>query len=132
MAKFNGQLVVIEETNLSALFYYKHLLNNSPGNPVYYFDEIDKAGIDIAYKTLTDAPMGYRHMLGLSLEDIQGVIDEVKSTVYHGFAYIVTQDNIKDEGLANKLKAVEAKKIKNHEIPYDDIFKKYSVHVYNG
>lgn len=135
MAKFKGQVVVLEETNLPALFYYRHLLEKRVGNPVYYFDEIDKKGIDnIFLSSFPDGTNG--HKLGWNVSEeskmINDIINSVTKTVYHGFKYTVVHEEVKDEGLANKLQKEIQKKIKNHEEPYNDIFKKYSCHVYNG
>jgi hypothetical protein len=132
MAKYLANINVVEETNLPALFYYKHLLTQSKGNPVYYFDEIDKAGIDVAYQALVDIPMRDRHICAYSLEDIEGYIEAVNSTVWHGFKNTTVHENVKDEGLAKKQVQVIAKMIKNHEAPYNDIFKKYSVTIIQG
>ena len=43
--------MVLEETNLPALFYYRHLLEERKGNPVYYFDEINEKGIEQHFQT---------------------------------------------------------------------------------
>lgn len=126
MAKFKGSVVVLEETNLPALFYYRHLLEARMGNPVYYFDEIDKKGIDEKFSSMVSLD---KYM---AMEDISKTIQEVTKTVYHGFKYTEVYTEVKDEGLALKYQKEIAKKIKNHEAPYNDIFKKYSVHVYNG
>lgn len=132
MAKFQGNVVVIEETSLPALFYYRHLLNNAPGNPVYYFDEINKQGIDVAYQALVDMPMRDRHLYSSSLEDIKEYIEAVNSTVSHGFNTTIVHENVKDEGLAKKYQQDINKKIKNHQEPYADIFKSYTVTILQG
>lgn len=133
MAKFKGQLVIIEETNLPALFYYKYLHESYNKElkypPVQYYNEIDKKGIDDLHNKEVDQPC---EAYGETVYMVYEVIEEVRKTVYHGFKFNVIQDGITDEGLANKLKAIEAKKIKEHKEPYNDVFKKYSVYVYNG
>lgn len=127
MAKYNGAIVALEETNLPALFYYRHLLKGAEGNPVYYYDEIDKKGIDEHF-----AEMCASDLIEVALLDIEATLTEVRSTVYHGFEYIAVHENIKDEGLAKKHVQTINKMIKNHEAPYNNIFKKYSTHAYNG
>ena len=132
MAKYLGNVVVIGETNLPALFYYRHLLKGSPGNPVYYFDEIDKAGIDSLHSALIDTPMRDRHIHCYMLEDVESDIKEVSATVWHGFDYTIVHENVKDEGLAKKQVQALTKKIKNCEEPYSNPFKKYSVTTIQG
>lgn len=141
MAKFNGTLVVLEETNLESLFYYRYLISSYndviKAPPVSYYDNINKKGIDeffdiINLKIEEQTRDDNIEIINIELSTINQMLDSVNKTVCHGFVYNTIQDNIRDEGLANKLKAVEAKKIKNYEEPYNDIFKKYSVHVYNG
>lgn len=138
MAKFKGELVVLSETNLPALFYYKYLCESHfkevKASPVQYYDEINKKGIDEKFKSFIE-PFGEgltEDHLSWLLSFISETIEEVRKTTSHDFYYDVIQSGIPDEGLANKLKAVEAKKIKEHKEPYNDITKKYSVHVYNG
>lgn len=138
MAKFKGQLVIIEESNLASLFYYQYLCESYYSevkySPIQYYDSIDKKGIDLVFNDGINE---------LSSEDIPKYLDseiiktkemilEITKTVSHGFEFNIIQDNVTDEGLINKLKAVEAKKIKNYAEPYNNIFKKYSVHTYNG
>jgi hypothetical protein len=138
MAKFKGQLVIIEETNLTSLFYYQYLCKSYYSevkySPIQYYDSIDKKGIDLAFNDFIDS---------LSSEDIPKYLDseiintkeiilEITKTVSHGYKFNIIQDNVTDEGLINKLKAVESKKIKNYTKPYNGIFKKYSVHTYNS
>lgn len=131
MAKFNGQVVVISETNLPAAFYYKYLIESENSElkypPVFYYDEIDKKGLDEYFLSVKQT---------LPLEMIQAsndtFIQSVTKTCYHGFNYDVIYEGVKDEGLANKYKQQINKAIKNHEAPYNELFKKYSVHVYNS
>lgn len=130
MAKYVANVSVIEETNLPALFYYKHLLEGRLGNPVYYFDEIDKAGIDERYKNVSEPVLS--HLYTNELAEINNIVKDVTKTVWHGFKYSVVHENVKDEGLAKKQAQAITKMIKNHEAPYNDIFKKYSVTIIQG
>lgn len=133
MAKYLANVAVISETNLPALFYYRHLLEGSLGNPVYYFDEIDKTGIDKFHNSLLDYPNEYGGWVQeAEVENVQYIIDSVVSTVWHGFSFDVVHENVKDEGLAKKQAQALTKMIKNHEAPYNDIFKKYSVTIIQG
>jgi len=98
-----------------------------------YYDKIDKASIDYAFNTvIEDYKNNISECLTKEIEQINQFITEVTKTVSHGFEYNIIKDNITDEGLANKLKAIESKKIKNHSEPYNAIFNKYSVHVYSS
>jgi hypothetical protein len=70
MAKFKGQLVIIEETNLTSLFYYQYLCKSYYSevkySPIQYYDSIDKKGIDLAFNDFIDS---------LSSEDIPKYLD---------------------------------------------------------
>jgi hypothetical protein len=141
MAKFKGSVVVLEETNLPALFYYKYLLESYNKEvkyaPTQYYDEIDKKGID---NNISNILSDLNIMMGVNVEvEVQDLIkhineriNEIQKTVYHGFVYNTIHDDIRDEGLAKKYAQTITKQIKEHQEPYNDIFKKYSVHVYNG
>ena len=131
MAKFQGNVVVIEETNLPAAFYYKYLIESENLEvkypPVFYYDEIDKKGLDQLFQECKqDLPLD----IMMSVND--SFIDEATKTCWHGFVYDIIHDGIKDEGLANKYQREIAKKIREHTAPYNNLFKKYSVHIYNG
>ncbi len=136
MAKFLGNVVVLAETSLPALFYYKYLLESRESEikapPVQYYDEIDKKGIDAEFQSYVNTPMRDRHYLGMGVDETMGLINDVTKTVWHGFEYITVHENVKDEGLAKKQAQAIAKMIKNHEAPYNDIFKKYSVTIIQG
>ncbi len=130
MAKFVGQLVVIEETNLLSIFYLKYLCESYNTEikypPVQYYDIINKKGIELYFETLDE------NGISAKLQELNNLMNDITKTVSHGFISTILQDNIKDEGLINKLKAVEVKKVRNYESPYNDILKKYSIHTYNG
>lgn len=131
MAKFNGSVVVIEESNLPAAFYYKYLIESENSEvkypPVFYYDEIDKKGIDLHFESVkVDLP------LEMMMSTNDSFIESVTKTCYHGFKYNTVHDRVTDEGLAKKQAQKIAKEIKNHEAPYNGLFKKYSVHVYNS
>jgi len=136
MAKYTANVVVLEETNLTALFYYKYLIESYNSEikypPVQYYDEIDKNGIETVFKEMLGVPMRDRHISCYTLDEVYADIQEVSKTVYHGFKYTRVQEDIKDEGLAKKQAQSLAKMIKNHEAPYNDIFKKYSVSIIQG
>lgn len=136
MAKFLGNVVVLEETSLPALFYYKYLCESHDKEvkyaPVQYYDEIDKKGIDSSFETMMEWNRMNNHILPEALDNTLNVISEVTKTVWHGFKAINVHENVKDEGLAKKQAQVIQKMIKNHEAPYDNIFKKYSVTVLQG
>lgn len=130
MAKFLGNVVLLQETNLPALFYYRHLLEERKGNPVYYYDEINKKAIDTAYEKLLLEET--KENIYIQLELCNETIDDVTSTVYHGFKYSVLHENVKDEGLAKKYSKEITKAIKECSAPYDEPFLKYSVTIIQG
>lgn len=141
MAKYIGNVVVIEETNLPALFYFKYLAESYDKEtkcpPVQYYDEIDKQGLDKTFTMMleeTDSidKTSESEIRSSIIRKMNTIIQDVTKTVWHGFKYNVIHENVKDEGLAKKQSQVIAKMIKNHEAPYDDIFTKYTVTIIQG
>jgi hypothetical protein len=73
VAKYIANVVVIEETNLPALFYYKYLMESNDKEvkypPIQYYDEIDKKGIDAEFQSYVNLPMRDRHYLGMGVDE---------------------------------------------------------------
>lgn len=133
MAKYVANVAVISETNLPALFYFKYLSESYSKDvkypPIQYYDEIDKKGLDDYFNRLIQQP---DEEYGETLYMFEEMIEEFTKTVWHGFSFDVVHENVKDEGLAKKQAQAISKMIKNHEAPYNDIFKKYSVTIIQG
>ena len=131
MAKYNGTLVVIQNTNICACFYLKYLLELKDGDtncpPVQYYDRIDKNGIE-AYieKNFTDDNKKY-----IALRSVMHTISNFNKTVHHGFKCNIIQDDIRNEGEAINLLKYINKQIKNHDAPFNDILTEYSAQVLN-